>query len=796
MRQINRVAVLGAGVMGATIAAHLANAGLDVLMLDIVPRELGEQEEAKGLTLESPAVRNRIAANGLQGLLKMKPAPFYLKEFAERIEIGNFEDDLAKLKECDWIIEVVVEYMPIKLDLLKKLVPNIAPGAILSTNTSGLSVNEMAEALPAEIRKNFLVTHFFNPPRYMRLMELVGCEATDPEVLSSMAEFINRRLGKGIVYAKDTPNFIANRIGVYAIYKGIEHMIDLEMTVEEVDSVAGPATARPKSAAFRTVDLVGIDTLGHIAENTYELLPNDEEREVFKVPDFMVNMIKNGQHGNKTKKGFYCKEIVDGKKQIFYFDYNSGDYKPLEKPKFASVGAVKQVDDPGQKIKMVMAGSDKASEFAWRSLRDTLIYTVNRIPEIADDVVNVDNAMRWGFNWEIGPFEMLDAIGVQVFVKRAEKDGVAVPESMKNVDSFYRFTGDGEREFFDMQSSSYKPVPLNENHIKLDILKRKSGGVVEKNGNCSIVDLGDGVFGFEFHSKMNAISGDILSMTHKAVKRAEQEGIGLVIGNQGINFSVGANLMMLAVALAEGAYEDIDMTIRSFQKATMAVKYAKVPVVAAPFGMTLGGGCEFTLHADAVNAHAETYMGLVEIGVGLLPAGGGTKEMCLRAVDMARQFNTDVTPFIFKNFEQIGMAKVSMGAAELYDMGYLRHGDSMTMDIDRLIADAKKKVQGLASNYRPGKPLENIPAPGRSVAASVKSQLWNMKMGNFVTEYEAEMGSIIAQVLCGGDVNKGTLISENYLLQLEREAFLKLCGNQKTAQRIQHMLKRGKPLRN
>jgi 3-hydroxyacyl-CoA dehydrogenase len=686
--------------------------------------------------------------------------------------------------------------MPIKLELLKKLVPNLAPGAILSTNTSGLSVNDMAEVLPLEIRKNFLVTHFFNPPRYMHLMEVVGCKDADPEIIAAMAEFMNKRLGKGIVYAKDTPNFIANRIGVYAIYKGIEHMVALDMTVEEVDSVAGPATARPKSAAFRTVDLVGLDTLGHIAANTYELLPDDEERQVFKVPEFMAGMISKGLHGNKTKQGFYKKETVDGKRQILYYDYKTGEYKPLAKPKFASVMAVKQVDGAGQKVKMVMAGKDKGAEFAWRSLRDTLIYTVNRIPEIADDVVNVDNAMRWGFNWEIGPFEMLDAIGVPAFVKRAAADGVTVPESLKKIESFYRFNQAGQKEYYDLLTSTYKPVPASAKQIKLEILKRTAGNVVDKNANCSIIDLGDGVFGFEFHSKMNAISGDILTMTHKAIKRAEDEGVGLVIGNQGVNFSVGANSMMLAVAIAEGAFEDVNMVIRSFQKATMAVKYAKVPVVAAPFAMTLGGGCEFSLHADAINAHAETYMGLVEIGVGLLPAGGGTKEMCLRAVELARQYKTDVTPFIFKNFELIGMAKVSMGAADLWDMGYLRHGDSITMDIDRLIADAKQKVLALAANYRPKKPLENIPAPGRSIAASIKSQLWNMKMGNFVTEYEAEMGTIIAQVLCGGDVNGGTLISEDYLLQLEREAFLKLCSNKKTSERIQHMLKTGKPLRN
>jgi 3-hydroxyacyl-CoA dehydrogenase len=440
-------------------------------------------------------------------------------------------------------------------------------------------------------------------------------------------------------------------------------------------------------------------------------------------------------------------------------------------------------------------GTDKGAEFAWKSIRDTLIYAVNRIPEIADDVVNVDNAMRWGFNWEIGPFEMFDAIGVKQFVQRAEKDGVVLPEVLQEVESFYRFNDAGQKEYFDLLKKEYVPVEVPEGQIHLEILK-KGGNVVEKNANCSVIDLGDGVFGFEFHSKMNAISGDILAMTHKAIKRAEQEGVGLVIGNRGANFSVGANLMMMAVALAEGAYDDINMVLRSFQKATMAVKYAKVPVVAAPFNMTLGGGAEFCLQSDAVNAHAETYMGLVEIGVGLLPAGGGTKEMSMRAIELAAKYKTDVQPFIIKNFEQIAMAKVSMGAAELPAMGYMRHGDSITMDVDRLIADAKQKVLALAVNYRPKRKAEKLPAPGRGIAAAIKSQLWNMQMGNFITEYEAEMGTVIAGVICGGDVNPGTLISEDYLLELERENFLKLAGNRKTAERIQHMLKRGKPLRN
>ena len=795
MRQINRVAVLGAGVMGATIAAHLANGGLDVLMLDIVPRELTEQEKAKGLTLEDRMVRDRIAREGLQGLMKMKPAPFYLKKYAEHIEVGNLEDDLSRLADCDWVIEVVVEYMPIKIDLLNKISPHLSPGAILTTNTSGLSVNEMAEALPAELQKNFLATHFFNPPRYMRLMELVPCTATDPQILEGMADFLSKRLGKGIVYAKDTANFIANRIGVYAIYKGIQHMQEMEMTVEEVDSISGPATARPKSAAFRTADLVGIDTLAHVGTNSYDQLPDDEQRDVFKLPDFMELIIEKKMLGNKSKQGFYKKEMVDGKRIIFYYDYLNDEYKPLEKPKFNSVQSVKQVDDPGQRLRALVNGSDKAAEFAWKSLRDTLLYALNRIPEIADDIVNIDNGMKWGFNWEIGPFEMFDAIGVKAFVKRAEKDGIDVPDSIKNIDSFYRFSDGGQKEYLDVTTGDYIPVPSKQGQIQIEILK-KSGMVVEKNSNCSVLDLGDGVFGFEFHSKMNAISGDILAMTHKAVKRAEEEGIGLVVANRGTNFSVGANLMLLAVAMAEGAYDDINMVLRSFQKATMALKYARVPVVAAPFNMTLGGACEFCLHADSINAYAETYMGLVEIGVGLLPAGGGTKEMCLRAVDLAQQYETDVQPFILKNFKQIAMATVSMGAAELPAMGYMRSGDSISMDIDLLISDAKKKVQGLSVNYRPQRLRKDIPVPGRNVAASIKSQLWNMKMGNYVTEYEAEMGGVIADVICGGDVNPGTLVSEDYLLKLERDNFLKLCGNKKTAQRIQHMLKTGKPLRN
>jgi 3-hydroxyacyl-CoA dehydrogenase len=795
MKQINKVAVLGAGVMGATIAAHLANSGVSVLLLDIVPREPNDAETAAGLTITDSKVRNRIAASGRDGLMKMKPAPFFLPGYAANIEVGNFDDDMTKLKECDWVVEVVVENMAIKKQLFtEKVVPNLKEGAVLSTNTSGLSVNEMAECLPEGVRKNFLVTHFFNPPRYMRLLEIVSCSATDPATVAFMSDFISKRLGKGIVYAKDTPNFIANRIGVYAICNCVRTMMEMEMTVEEVDAVAGPATARPKSAAFRTADLVGIDTLTHVAGNSYDLLTADEQRDIFKFPDFVGEMVTKGLLGNKSKQGFFKKVKGENGQEFVYYDYITGEYVPSQRPKFASVEAAKSIDDPAKRLRAVVTGDDKAARFAWINLRDTLIYTYNRIPEIADDIVNIDNAMKWGFNWELGPFEMLDAIGVAYFVERAEKDGVQVPAGLKAIERFYRFEN-GRDQYYCIQNRQYREVPQRPAHISLSILKR-SNMVVEQNSGASVIDLGDGVFCLEFHTKMNAIGGEILSMTHKAIKRTEEEGIGLVIANEGSMFSAGANLMLLVMAIAEGAFDEIAMTVKGFQKAMMAIKYSKIPVVAAPHNLVMGGGCETCLHADAMVPHAETYMGLVELGVGLLPAGGGTKEMAIRAIKLAEEYETDATPFIFKNYMNIAMAKVSMSAAELGPMGFMRQGDAIAMDIDKRIHDAKLKSISLAATYRPVQPLTGLKAPGRSMAASIKSQLWNMQQGGFISEYDQYLAGMVAEVITGGDVPAGTLITEEYLLDLEREAFLRLCGQKKTLERIQHMLKKGKPLRN
>jgi len=798
MKDIRKVAVLGAGVMGSTIAAHMANAGLDVLLLDIVPNKLTEEEEKKGLTLKDKAVRNRIVVNALNNLKKMKPAALYVKDYIKNIEIGNFEDDMHKIKECDWVVEVVVENLDIKKSLLKdKVVPNIGEDTILTSNTSGLSINAMAESVPEDLRKRFLITHFFNPPRYMRLMEIVPSKYTDPEIVKFMADFISFRLGKGIVYAKDTPNFIGNRIGVYLMFAAIKHMKELGLNVEEVDAVAGPVMGFPKTAVFKLADLVGIDTLVHVGKNTYELIDPavDDEKDIYKVPEFLDNMIKNKLLGNKTKRGFYYKEKKDGKRITYYYDINTGEYKESKKPKFASIQAASQGKSLAEKINILINGKDKAAEFAWRLLRDALLYSFKRIPEIADDVVNIDNAMKWGYNWKMGPFELFDAVGVGRFVKRLEKEGTPIPEKLKNIEKFYKFA-DGKEFYFDILQGEFKEIEKPKSYIKLDILK-KTGSLVEENSSASIIDLGDGVFNLEFHTKMNAIGAGIISMAKKAVQRAENEGVALVISNQGKIFSAGANLALIATSIAEGAFDDIYMAVKQFQNMTMGFKYAKVPVVSAPFNITVGGGCETCLHSDAVVAHAETYMGLVEVGVGLIPAGGGTKEMALRAIQTVQKFKApDVTPFIGKYFENIAMAKVSMSAREAFSLGYMDDSDSVTMDIDNLVYDAKQVALALARNYRPSKPVTDIPAPGRDIFATVKNLLWTMYQGKFISEYDMKVAEKVAYVMTGGDVLPATMISEEYLLELEREAFLQLCGEKKTIERIQHMLKTGKPLRN
>lgn len=790
MKQIKQVAVLGAGVMGAGIAAHLANAGLKVLLLDMVPREVNESEKAKGMTLNSRAVRNRLADTGIQGVLRGHG--FYQDNLVQQVTTGNFDDDITRLQNCDWVIEAVIENMAIKKNLFQeKVVANLQPGAIFSSNTSGLSINEMAEALPDHLRKNFMATHFFNPPRAMRLLELVPSQYTDPFVFKGLAEFCSRRLGKGIVFGKDTPNFIANRIGVFSMCNGIHHMAKMGLSVEDVDAVSGPATARPRSALCKLFDLVGIDTMKLVADNSYRLLPNDEDREMFRLPGFVAEMVDKGLTGRKAKQGFY-RRATDG--SSLSFDYTSGSYQTTQTRQIDALDAARKCATPEEKLKAVLAGDDPVARFAWCNLRDTLLYTVKLIPEIADDIVNVDNAMKWGFNWSVGPFEMLDALGVQNFVKRVKADGLAVPEVMKNLESFYTYDGT-TRLARDLVAGEFREIQQKEGMINLSLLRR-SGSVVEKNADASLHDLADGVFCLEFHSKMNSIEMTILEMVGRAIARAEREGIGLVIGNHGRAFSVGANLAKFAAAIEAGRIADIDVIVKAFQTNLMAMKYSAVPVVAAPFNMTLGGGCEVALHADGVNAHAETNMGLVEIGVGLIPAGGGTKEMALRAIEMAAPYQAEILPFIEKHFLNIARSRVSTSADELFDMGLMRRGDAVTMDIDNLIADAKQKVVSLAGNYRQKQPQECIVAPGRTVAVALKNRLRENKAGGLPTEYELELADHVADIMTGGDVSAGTLISEQHLLDLERQKILHLCGNSKTLARIQHMLKVGKVLRN
>ncbi|MBW2450976.1 MAG: 3-hydroxyacyl-CoA dehydrogenase [Deltaproteobacteria bacterium] len=792
---INRVAVLGAGVMGAAIAAHLANAGLSVLLLDRIPDQLNDLELKQGLNKESPKFLNRLASEALQNMLKAKPAPFFVPDRARQIQVGNFRDDLKTLKDCDWVIEAIIEDPKIKATLYAQIVPNLGMRTILSTNTSGIPVNHLAEHLPDEVRSRFLLTHFFNPPRYMHLIELVPCRATDRTLLASVAEFLELRLGKGVVLGKDTPNFVGNRIGVFALLNAIHHMVELGMTVEQVDAVAGKATARPKTGVFRTADLVGIDTLVHVARLSWKALSEDEQRQTFQLPDFLENMLNSGMHGDKSGHGFYRKEKTLNGTVRQVLDFSNMSYRTLRQPEFPSLKKALKLDDPKERLAAMVNEHDQGAEFAWRNLRDTIIYATNRIPEIADGIEQIDRAMRWGFNWEIGPFEMLDVMGVHAFVQRARKDGIEVPKSLDSVERFYRFSK-GCHQAWDLRTGAgYRDLKQTRGEVKLTILKSLRARLAG-NQEASIHDLNDGVLGLEFHSKMNSISPETLDMVIKAVEIAERQGVGLVIGNQGKVFSAGANLAVLLSALEKQSFAEIEKIVTTFQNASMTLKYAKVPVVVAPFNLTLGGACEFCLHADAIVADAETYMGLVEVGVGILPAGGGCKEMAIRASELAERNQSDVTSFLYKALENIGMAKVSTSAEELFDFGYMRHGDSITMNTARLLGDAKKLAQALAANYRPKLPNQTINAGGEGLAASMRTRLWNLNQGGFISDHDHLIASAVVKILCGGEVPEGTTVDESYLLELEREGFLSLVGTPKTRQRIEHMLKTGKPLRN
>jgi 3-hydroxyacyl-CoA dehydrogenase len=795
--QIKKAAVLGAGVMGAQIAAHLANAGVPSLLLDIAPKELLPEESAKGLTLESRAVRNRIAQAGLDGAKKAKPAAFFSPELSALVSVGNFEDDLAKLKDCDWIIEAIVEKLEIKRSLYERLEPHLSPTAIITSNTSGIPLKLLAEGRSDNFRRRFLGSHFFNPPRYLRLMEIITQPETDPAVTRLIADFSDRQLGKGVVYAKDTPGFVANRIGNFSMLGGLGAMTELGLNFEEVDALTGTVIGHAKSASFRTLDIVGLDTAANVARNLYNALPNDERRETFKLPALLETMVERKLLGDKTKGGFF-KKVGD---EIKTLDPATLEYRDRVKPKFASLDAAKQTEKLEERLPALIYAEDKAGEFLWRTVSESLIYAANRIPEIADNIVEIDNALKWGFAHELGVFETWDAIGVEKSVARMKATGQPVPANIEKMlasgaVSFYKLDH-GVRQYFDFASNGYKPVPIPAGITILKSLKDQNK-VIKKNSGASLIDLGDGVACVEFHSKMNALGGDQIGMINWAIKEVEKNYEGLVIGNQGENFSAGANIMMILMGAQEGDWDELAMAVRQFQNTTMGLRYSAKPVVVAPHHLTLGGGCEMTLHADRAVAAAETYIGLVEVGVGLLPGGGGTKEMAVRASDAAAATpGVDQFEVLKQNFELTAMGKVATSAVEAQNWGLVRRQDRIVMNQDRLIEAAKQTVLTLVrEGYRPPQPKQDVLVLGEAALCKFKLGIHMMKRGGYISDHDALIGLKIAEVMCGGNLSRPTRVSEQYLLDLERDAFVSLCATKATQERLAHMLKTGKPLRN
>ena len=808
--RIEKVAVLGAGTMGARIAAHLANAGVPCWLLDIVPSELTPEERARGLTLADPVVRNRMARAGLEATRKSRPAAFFSSAAAGRITIGNFEDNLDWCGKADWIIEVVAENLEIKRRLLARVAAHRRPGTIVTTNTSGLPVRQIAEGHDAEFQQHWAGTHFFNPPRYMKLVELIPGPATLPEVLEVLGDFCDRTLGKGIVRAKDTPNFIANRIGTFSILTAIRLMSELGMTIEEVDACTGPAIGWPKSATFRTADIVGLDVLAHVVRNIYDNCPEDESREIYRVPPLLEEMIGRSWLGEKTGKGFYQRVKGGGERDILTLDPATMDYRPRQKARLASIESARTMEDTRERLRgllnPVFAGQtgDKAQQFIWRALSEMCAYAARRVPEISDSVANVDRAMRWGFGWELGPFEVWDTLGVESVARRLGQEGRALPALVERLlasgkKSFYE-TANGETSSFDAAAGTFEKVAEPPGVIFLKSLKERTKEIA-RNAGASLIDLGDGVVCCEFHAKMNAIGDDILAMLKAGVKRLGTDFDAMVVANQGVHFSAGANLMWLLMMAQEQEWDELHDAIRKFQNATMALKHASRPVVVAPHGMTLGGGCEVCMHGARIHATAEAYIGLVETGVGLIPAGGGSKEIVIRANERAAGGeDLDLFHALKPLFETVAMAKVSTSAEEARELGFLRPADLISMNRDRQVADAKATALALArAGYRATAPPPTEPSIrvlGEEFLAGAKLAIHMMLRGEYISEYDAHVARKLAEVLSGGALSSPQLVSERYLLDLEREAFVSLCGERKTQERIAHTLKTGKPLRN
>lgn len=805
-RRIEKVAVLGAGTMGSRIAAHLANAGISCFLLDMVPTELNAEEQKKKLTLQDPRVRNRIVLAGLEGARKSRPAALFTPETVRLITPGNFDDDVAWCGQVDWIIEAVAENIEIKRSLFTRVEAVRAAGTIVSTNTSGIPVHEIAAGRSEDFQQHFAGTHFFNPPRYMKLVELIPGPKTKPEVLASLDEICDVRLGKGVVAAKDTPNFIANRIGTFSMLNALRMMQELDMTVEEVDACTGPAIGQPKSATFRTSDIVGLDILAHVVKNIYSTATDDESREMYKLPGFAEEMLKRGILGDKTGGGFYQKQRKSKDGEILTLDWKTREYRAKQKAKFGSIEAGKQIEDTRERLRALVApvlegtGGDKASQFLWATMSGMCLYAARRTSEIANSIVDVDRAMRWGFAWELGPFEVWDAIGVGRMAAALEKEGKRLPPLVQKVlatpkKCFYE-TEKGITSYFDLASGAMKRIPDQPGVLILKSLKERSG-VVQKNAGASLIDLGDGIVCCEFHSKMNSIGGDLVAMIHAGIKRLGTDFEGMVIANQAPNFSVGANLMLVLVAAQEQEWDDIHLAVKQFQRVNMAIKYAPRPVVVAPQGMALGGGCEISLHGARIHAAAESYIGLVETGVGLIPGGGGTKEMMIRANEHAAGMESlDLFHAMKPVFETIAMAKVSTSGEEARSMGFLRPQDFIAMNRDRQVADAKQTALAMIrAGYHAPAPAE-IRVLGEELLAGAKLAIHMLVRGEFATEYDGVVGRKLAYVLAGGAVTAAQTVSEQYVLDLEREAFVSLCGERKTQERMAHILKTGKPLRN
>ena len=800
LKRIHKVAVLGAGTMGSRIAAHLANAGVPSFLLDIVPPDA----DAKA--------RNKIAQAGLDAAIKSKPAAFFEPSLARLITVGNFEDNLSWVAEVDWIIEAVAENLEIKRSLLKRVEAARCPGTITTTNTSGLPVSKIAEGFSEDFRRHWFGTHFFNPPRYMRLLEIIPTQESDRAAIDAIAHFADLRLGKGVVYAKDTPNFIANRIGTFSVLNAMRLMQELDLSIEEVDALTGSAAGWPKSATFRTIDLVGLDVLASVVSNFLRNVR--DERSDLEVPSFIQQMVERKWLGDKTRGGFYKRVKTGDREERLGLDWKTLEYRPQQKAKFAALEMANQVEDTRERLRMLLAGdpkNDKAAAFLWIALADLWAYSANRIPEISDSIVEIDRAMRLGFNWEMGPFELWDAAGVEPTIARMKKEGRPVAANVEKLlacgkKSWYSDSPSAPsgRAYFDLCTDGYRAVQVPAGVWSVGVAK-KANGVVKKNAGCSLADLGDGVACFEFHSKANALGGDIVQLISQTLKPGSpgDNFDAFVITNDAQNFSVGANIMLLLMWAQEEEWDEIDLAIRQFQGMTQAIKFSPKPIVVAPFGMTLGGGCEIALHAPVRTPHAELYMGLVEVGVGLLPGGGGCKEMLLRAVDAAslvrpdgRGESVEMMEAMKRTFETIAMAKVSISANEARNLAFLADGDEIVMNRDRVLADAKARaLEMLRAGYKAPVP-RTIAAPGENILATLKLGVHLMRQGDYITDHEVKIGSKVAEVLCGGQVSPGTPVSEQYILDLEREAFKSLAGERKTQERIQHTLKTGKPLRN